>query len=63
MYQEVWAPTFSEKRGLFEIYYLGWREAEQGRPLRVGHDLDTLSQRHYRDGYYAKKVEIEQSPA
>lgn len=48
--------TFSESRGRFEVWYMGWREASQNRPLRMGHDTDTASQRLYRRGYEARKA-------
>lgn len=49
--------TFAEKKGLFELFYLGWREAAQGRPLRAGHDLNTAEQRQYRKGHAGWKAE------
>lgn len=43
--------TYREKNARFQIYLMGRREARQGRPLRIGHDLDTTSQHYYRKGY------------
>ncbi len=53
MHQKVEQRTYSENRGLFEVYFMGYREGLQGRPLRPGHDTDTASQRQYREGHNA----------
>ncbi len=53
MRQETPFPTFDEKRGLFELYWMGREEARKGLPLRPGHNLSTAEQRQYEQGYVA----------
>lgn len=55
---EVWEPTYQEKCALFSVWYMGWQEAEQGHPLRTGHNVSTAEQRAYEAGYTAKRAEV-----
>ena len=53
MQREISAPTFSENRGLFEVFWMAREEGRRGLPLRIGHDLHTPEQHWYQKGYEA----------